>query len=210
MTWSLRIFKPKAIFCPDAGQRCWQHADLLWTAGRCCLLVPGFGRQSWWCTFTAQAAAAKASTWASYCGMRMGFGTTGVTAATLDACRQHLLKLLSEMRSRASFLLRWITPCNYDKVTSTAEWDLGGYLASGTELELFPSCRFLSLQKPYSVVKSSGQQRASRAGTVWLKTIAVIQDIAHRAEWMQNLRAEAALLECAFSQQARVFTAMWC
>lgn len=55
--------------------------------------------------FTAQAAAAKASSWMSYCEMRMVSGTVGVTAAILDPSREHLLKLLSEMRSSAGFLL---------------------------------------------------------------------------------------------------------
>lgn len=55
--------------------------------------------------FMAQAAAAKASTWANFCEMRMASGTTRVTAAISDASTQHLLKLLLETRSSASFLL---------------------------------------------------------------------------------------------------------
>lgn len=146
-------------------------------------------------------------TWASFCDMRMVSDTTGVTAAISDASGHlHLLKLLSEMRSSASFLPGWTTPCNFDKVTSKPEWDLKGYLASHPELGLFPFCSFLSLQRPYSVVKSSGKQHPFRAGTVWLKNIAVMQDIVPPAEWMQNPRAEEALLEFVSSLSERGFS----
>lgn len=56
--------------------------------------------------FMAQAAASKASTWESFCEMRVFSGTAGVTAAISGAGRlQHLLKLLPETRSSTGFLL---------------------------------------------------------------------------------------------------------